>query len=121
MNHKTIASKPGEVAMDEKEKPGIRLPSGRFPKGVSGNPDGMSKDKRQFMQMCRDLIEEEGPESAMEQIKRLALKSKDDRLRLEAWKVILDRAFGRPSQDVNHNGSIPIDLVISLVPDREGE
>ena len=107
--------------MDEKANPVNRLPSGKFPKGVSGNPTGYTKDKRQFMQMCRDLIEEEGPESAMEQIKRLALESKDDRLRLEAWKVILDRAFGKPSQDVNHNGSIPIDLVINLIPDKEGE
>lgn len=77
-----------------------RTEIGHWPAGVSGNPGGYSKEKRQAVARVADLAREYTPEAIL----TLATIMKDDKAtrttRIAAANALLDRAWGRPPQSV---------------------
>lgn len=68
--------------------------NGRFQPGVTGNPGGRPKMPEELKTRLRDL----GPK-AVETLEHL-LESEQERIRLAAAQTLLDRAYGKPSQEV---------------------
>ncbi len=70
-----------------------------YRKGVSGNPAGKPK--------ALINLREEAAKHGLEAIARLvdAMRSDDDRVAVVAAKELLDRGFGKPSQ--NHDLGLP--------------
>ncbi len=64
----------------------------RFQPGQSGNPGGRKPIPEELKNRLRNLSEK--AVDALEQ----ALDSKDDRVRIHAATVLLDRAYGKPAQ-----------------------
>lgn len=78
-----------------------------FVKGQSGNPGGRpSKTKLQIE--CEQAAQEASP-SAITRLK-FWLKSKDPKASIMAANSILNRAFGKPAQAIEHSGSVTHDL-----------
>lgn len=69
---------------------------GPYPKGVSGNPSGMSKAQRDVTALAR----EHGPEAILALVV-IGRTSQDDKARIAAWDKILDRAYGKPTQKID--------------------
>jgi hypothetical protein len=70
-------------------------PRGRpFPKGTSGNPKGRAKEHEDVKEAARQYT--------VESIERLAfwMRSNDSRASVMASDKLLDRGWGKPSQDV---------------------
>jgi hypothetical protein len=67
--------------------------------GPSPNPQGRSKAAIEVASWARRLCETRG-RSALQAL----AESEDKRISLEAWKVLLDRAYGKPAQQVQHTG-----------------
>jgi len=67
---------------------------GRFQPGVSGNPAGRPKMPEELKTRLRGLAP-----SALDTLEQL-LQSEDERVRLSAAQALLDRAYGKPSQEV---------------------
>ena len=65
-----------------------------FQKGQSGNPSGVNKRVK--------AVEEEAKENAEAAFKQLVklVKSKDERVALQASIAVLDRALGKPKQTI---------------------
>jgi hypothetical protein len=74
-----------------------------FNPGQSGNPSGRPKMPEGLQARIRDLCD-----GAVDQLAAL-LRSDDERLRLEAIKVLLDRGYGKPitPSDVTVRGDDP--------------
>lgn len=90
-----------------------------FIKGQSGNPIGRSKVNEAHREKCRRL-EREAIDTLRDALKATKLngeamvESADWKARIEAAKVLLDRGFGKPAQEVTGtievNGAEPNDL-----------
>jgi hypothetical protein len=67
----------------------------RFPRGVSGNPNGRSKSEAAVIR----LAQEHGPEA----IHKLAewMRSDDAMASIRAANALLDRAYGKPKESVD--------------------
>lgn len=77
-----------------------RTEVGHWQAGVSGNPGGYSKEKRQAIARVADLAREHTPKA----IETLAAIMNDEKAtrttRIAAANALLDRAHGRPAQSV---------------------
>lgn len=78
--------------------------------GPSPNPGGRTKAAVEITKWARQLCEREGRHA----LKSLS-ESEDKRISLEAWKVILDRAYGKPAQQLVHTGADGGTLRIEVV------
>lgn len=68
-----------------------------FVKGKSGNPGGRPK----VMAAVREYAQKFGRE-AIDGLLKIARDTKmDERARVSAWNSVLDRAYGKPPQDLN--------------------
>lgn len=78
-----------------------------FVKGKSGNPGGRIK-KAPELREVEELAREHSPSA----IKRLVdwMKSDNAKASVSACQAILDRAFGKPAQAVEHKGTVTHDL-----------
>ena len=76
--------------------PGIRDASGKFVKGISGNPNGRTK----VPDNVRDMLKAACPEAAQKLIDTMR-NSKDDRVAVDCAKVILDRSYGKAPQSID--------------------
>jgi hypothetical protein len=79
-------------ASDAEKNPAIRDKTGRFVKGVSGNPTGRPERDPEIRALC--VIE---APANVDALKKLRDSSKDPWLRLEAIRVMLQYAFGKPA------------------------
>src|SRR5262245_10188988 len=89
-----------------------RGPGRPFPEGVSGNPGGRAKEAHDVKEAARTW--------SMEAIKRLAhwMRGNDARASIAAATAILDRAWGKPVQEIaGADGTAVIDLNIEVVRD----
>ncbi len=67
-----------------------------FRPGESGNPGGRPR----AVAAIRDLVQAKGPD-LVERLMTMALADEtEDRVRIEAIKVLLDRGYGRPPQPI---------------------
>lgn len=80
-------------------RPENRAGTGQFKPGASGNPGGRPRD----VHGIADLARAQGPTA----LKRLIalMRSKNERVALQACEAVLDRGFGRPTQAVQHSGA----------------
>lgn len=72
----------------------LKSPGRPFPKGTSGNPGGRPKGNEDLKEACR--------QHTPEAIERLVfwMRSNDSRASVSAAEKLLDRGWGRPSQDL---------------------
>lgn len=73
----------------------------RFKKGQSGNPNGRPKLPDISEALAKILADEKDGRTALEQT-LLALRAKAVRGDIRAAEALLDRAFGKPKQSVDH-------------------
>jgi hypothetical protein len=73
----------------------------RFKKGQSGNPNGRPKLPDISEALAKILGDEKDGRTALEQT-LLALRAKAVRGDIRAAEALLDRAFGKPKQSVDH-------------------
>jgi hypothetical protein len=73
----------------------------RFKKGQSGNPKGRPKLPDISEALAKILADEKDGRTALEQT-LLALRAKAVRGDIRAAEALLDRAFGKPKQSVDH-------------------
>jgi len=71
----------------------------RFKKGQSGNPGGKPKELKEIQLEARKLSP-----TALKTLAHISEHGKSESARIEASKAILDRAFGRPPQALEHSG-----------------
>ncbi len=71
----------------------------RFEKGQSGNPGGRPKGVVEVRELAQRLTGR-----SFEELARIAFNSPDDRARLAAIGIILERGYGKPAQPVDGNG-----------------
>ena len=69
-----------------------------FPKGKSGNPGGRPK----IPDEVKAILKLQAP-NALQKLLTL-MESSDERIAFSAASAILDRAWGKPSQAVEHSG-----------------
>lgn len=82
-----------------------RLPDGRFPKGVSGNPNGRPAGTRNFSTILDEAISELAKSNNIEetQVERDLLKMALTQARkgnYQYFKDLMDRKYGQASQRV---------------------
>lgn len=73
----------------------------RFKKGQSGNPNGRPKLPDISEALAKILADEKDGRTALEQT-LIALRAKAVRGDIRAAEALLDRAFGKPKQSVDH-------------------
>lgn len=66
------------------------------------------------MRTVQEMAREFGDE-AIKAVLALARYSGDDRVKLAAWREILDRAYGKAPVAVQHTGADGADLVINVL------
>lgn len=78
-----------------------------FARGQSGNPGGRPKKTPELLE-----IEALAKDASPTAIKRLVYwaKSKDPGASVKACQAILDRAYGKPAQAVEHKGTVTHDI-----------
>lgn len=95
-----------------------------FPKGVSGNPKGRPKLPDIRAALAKILADEKDGYTALEAT-LMALRAKAVRGDIRAAEVLLDRAFGKSKQAIDHttNGEsiLPSRVQVELVTPREDD
>lgn len=71
----------------------------QFKKGQSGNPSGRPR----IVLEIREVARKHGNE-AITAILALARAAQDEKVRMAAWREILDRGYGRPAQAITGEG-----------------
>lgn len=104
-----MAKKDTTLKQEEAGGP-VKDAKGRFVKGHSGNPGGVSKEKAEIIALCKEHSTE-----AIETLVDLMRNAKGGHIRLEAALALLDRAYGKPSVSKDDDG-FDLELLKSLVP-----
>lgn len=85
------------------EGKGQRDEKGRFLKGTSGNPGGMTKEQAKTLAAIKALAAEKSQDAVLA-LHQIAVAGEDERARVQAAVAILDRAFGKPRQELEVSG-----------------
>ena len=92
----------------------LRTEAGHWPAGVSGNPGGYSKEKRQAVARVADLAREYTPEAIQTLASIMRDESATRTTRIAAANALLDRAWGRPAQSIG----VTVDDLDSVEPEQ---
>jgi hypothetical protein len=90
----TASGNPADASDADISAPVARTIGRPFQRGVSPNPGGRSKVARDIQELAR----EHGP-AAISTLAQ-ALKSRNERVRVAAAAILLDRAYGKPVQAI---------------------
>ncbi len=77
------------------DNPGNRSKTGKFNKGVSGNPNGRPKTPQEF----KDIVKANTVDAIKKVIYLMNNAEKED-IQLKAAETILDRAYGKAAQPI---------------------
>lgn len=80
-----------------------------FVKGKSGNPGGRPKEAADVKALAREYTTE-----AVEKFIHLMRNGEDERTQLAAASALMDRAYGKPAQALEHTGGVNINVNIGL-------
>jgi ATP:corrinoid adenosyltransferase len=91
-------------------EPTIRDKTGKFTKGVSGNPTGRKPIPPEIKEALTALVPR-----AIERLTGIINESEDDKLVMDAVKVVLDRVYGKPAQalDIESNNNHTLEVVLT--------
>ncbi len=93
----------------DRGNPGVRDANGRFPKGVSGNPNGLPTGRGHSVK----AVQAYASEYTLEMVDILVLIARDKKRptadRIKAADKVLDRACGRPAQPITGEGDQPFE------------
>jgi hypothetical protein len=91
------------------------MPSGRkdiykdarpFKKGQSGNPNGRPKKLPELRELLANVLGDEKDGKTAAEAILMALRAKAAKGDVRAAELLLDRAYGKPKQDVDLSGSM---------------
>lgn len=82
--------------------PQSRTKSGQFAPGQSGNPGGRPRDEHRVADLARGYTVE-----AIDTLVELMRHGKDERVRGTAAQALLDRAWGKPRQEITQDSNGP--------------
>lgn len=95
-----------------------------FAKGQSGNPAGRARKSPELLEI-EATCKEASPKAVARMIS--LMKSTDDRIALMACNSILDRAYGKPAQAVEHKGTVTHDIssltdaeLVAILAEKDG-
>lgn len=97
-NRKSSSKARRSAAPENRKRTGgaQRDANGRFTKGKSGNPGGRPKAERTVIELARQYTEE-----AIQGLLAIARQGESEASRVAAWRELLDRAWGKPSQTID--------------------
>ena len=78
------------------EKPAIRNSSGKFKKGVSGNPNGRPKIPQEF----KDIVKANTVKAINTLVNIMDDASAKEADRIKAAEIVIDRAYGKAAQPI---------------------
>jgi hypothetical protein len=104
----SVEAQPGSTASPSEPKPASA--AGRFPsvehqfrKGVSGNPEGRRAERPELREI-RELAASHAPEAIQTLYAIMKSGRTSAAVRVAAAVAILDRAYGKPTQPLEHSG-----------------
>lgn len=98
-------------------KKGITPPGAKpFVKGKSGNPNGKPKKIPHLQELLAEVLSDEKDGIPAAKAILMALRSKATKGDVRAAEVLLDRAYGRAKQSIEHSGNMVVNTS-SLSPD----
>ena len=94
MTNKDITPEDTELVAVESSKSIARDTGGRFAPGVSGNPSGRPRIPAEFTELAQDYASD----ALMTVVKIYKAPDTKNTDRIRAAEIIMDRAWGKPSQ-----------------------
>jgi hypothetical protein len=83
------------------------IPGSRpFKKGQSGNPNGRPKKLPELRELLANVLGDEKDGKTAAEAILMALRAKAAKGDVRAAELLLDRAYGKPKQDVDLSGSM---------------
>ncbi len=87
-----------------------------FLRGVSGNPGGRLKEAAHVRDLARERTEE-----AVQTLTTVMRSGKTEQARVRAAEALLDRAWGWPTQEVEHAATEPMRIIVDYMDDWRGK
>ena len=78
----------------------------RWKKGESGNPNGRTKKLPELRELLANVLGDEKDGKTAAEAILMALRAKAAKGDVRAAELLLDRAYGKPKQDVDLSGSM---------------
>jgi hypothetical protein len=92
------------------EEPAIREKSGKFVKGVSGNPTGRKPIPPEIKEALTSLVPK-----AVERLTEIIHSSTNEKIVMQAVEVVFNRVYGKPQQalDIESNNNTTLKVVLT--------
>jgi hypothetical protein len=78
----------------------------QFKKGTTGNPNGRPKKLPELRELLANVLGDEKDGKTAAEAILMALRAKAAKGDVRAAELLLDRAYGKPKQDVDLSGSM---------------